>query len=579
MPQLQHPSSISFVVNKSQYVPAASGQSTTIFTTASRGPVNVPVSITNGNELDTVFGLPDYAKHTYGLYAAKQVLTETNQLWVVRVEATSVNGGIVVPTKGIISVEDVTAGTAKQIFVATAKSEGEWINTADINLTAFSTQYNASKGDWTATTSYTKGNTVTPTVANGLTMQAITTGTSASAEPTWPTVANGTVIDGGITWKAITPITKASFTVSLDGITVLESFSNIDISQIAAVKSDYFDFTIGTGSGLWAAPGLPKQYLTSSANSSLGADNINEATNPYITDAVVAGWISSSINAGTFNDENLYPTAILIAPGYCNSGTVETRAVWNDLVALARKRGDCIVIPEISKGLNAAAAITERATIGTPDDEQFSADPYYPWLKESDPTLRQPIELPPSGYVAAVYHYNDRVGEIWTAPAGLERGVVRGPEGIETGAQIDSGSQDILFPGGINVITFDPALRVLYINGQLTATFLPSKMDRVHVARLVTSLQKSINRYVQSFRFRPNDAETWNEIAGGVRAFLADYQARRGLEAFKVVCDATTNTPARRDRNELWLELHIVPTGDAEFIYVPIVVHRSGQLQ
>lgn len=56
---------------------------------------------------------------------------------------------------------------------------------------------------WAATTTYAIGDQVVPKAApNGLYFQAtaITTGTTGSSEPTWPTTVGTTVVDGGVTW-------------------------------------------------------------------------------------------------------------------------------------------------------------------------------------------------------------------------------------------------------------------------------------------------------------------------------------------------------------------------------------------
>lgn len=578
MPTLQHPNVTSFVIDKSSYVPAPSGSATIIFGTASRGPVNKPVSITNVGELHTVFGTPDYNKLMYGLFAAEQVLNESGPVWFVRVEATAAGAGIVVPTHAVMTVYDGTTPTAKSVFVATAKSEGVWANDYSITLTKFDQVYNATKGTWAANTAYNLNDSVTPTVANGLKFVATTAGTSGATEPVWPTTVGATVTDGTITWKAVAPTVMVSFNVADGNGVVVETFNNVDLSTIDTVSSDYFTFAAGTGTAPWVAPTVPVTVTVGTAGGTAGTDNLNAASNPYTNTATVAGWISNAINAGVIDDKNLFPADLVLAPGYANASTIETLAVLNDLVGLANRRGDLLVISEVSKGLTAQAAIAERATVGFPSEPQHCTDPYYPWLKDYDPNTKITRILPPSGYVAAAIRYNDKVGEIWTAPAGIERGVIRGAEGFEDTAQVDDGSQDLLFPGGVNTITWDPNLRVMYINAQLTATFTPSKRDRIHVARLTTYIQEAVTRYAQTFKFRPNVQETWDEIAGGVRAWLADIQARQGLEAFKVICDATTNTPVRRDRNELWLEIHVVPVGTAEFIYIPITIHRSGAL-
>ena len=58
--------------------------------------------------------------------------------------------------------------------------------------------------------------------------------------------------------------------------------------------------------------------------------------------------------------------------------------------------------------------------------------------------------------------------------------------------------------------------------------------------------------------------------------FLADIQARRGLQGFRVIVDETNNTPERIDRNELWVSVFLKPTRTVEFIVLNLVVLRTG---
>lgn len=50
----------------------------------------------------------------------------------------------------------------------------------------------------------------------------------------------------------------------------------------------------------------------------------------------------------------------------------------------------------------------------------------------------------------------------------------------------------------------------------------------------------------------------------------------RGLYDFLVVCDTSNNTPARIDRNELWIDIAIQPVKAIEFIYIPIRIQNTG---
>jgi hypothetical protein len=56
---------------------------------------------------------------------------------------------------------------------------------------------------WQASTYYVVGRVVKPTVANGFYYEAQTSGTTGASQPTWPTTLGNTVVDGGVTWEAI----------------------------------------------------------------------------------------------------------------------------------------------------------------------------------------------------------------------------------------------------------------------------------------------------------------------------------------------------------------------------------------
>lgn len=57
-------------------------------------------------------------------------------------------------------------------------------------------------GVWQPNTAYKVGRIIiTPNMGANLVAYCTGAGTSGAAEPTWPTLANGTVVDGGVTWR------------------------------------------------------------------------------------------------------------------------------------------------------------------------------------------------------------------------------------------------------------------------------------------------------------------------------------------------------------------------------------------
>ena len=91
-------------------------------------------------------------------------------------------------------------------------------------------------------------------------------------------------------------------------------------------------------------------------------------------------------------------------------------------------------------------------------------------------------------------------------------------------------------------------------------------------------LRQQLNQIAKPFIFEPNDELTRNEIKQAVESFLLEVQGQRGLFDFAVVCDETNNTPSRIDRNELYVDIAIEPVKAVEFIFIPIRLKNTGEI-
>ena len=80
---------------------------------------------------------------------------------------------------------------------------------------------------------------------------------------------------------------------------------------------------------------------------------------------------------------------------------------------------------------------------------------------------------------------------------------------------------------------------------------------------------------VKPFIFEPNDEVTRANAKSTVDGFLEQLIIQRGLFDYITVCDGTNNTPARIDRNELYIDIAIQPVKAVEFIYIPIRIQNT----
>jgi len=139
------------------------------------------------------------------------------------------------------------------------------------------------------------------------------------------------------------------------------------------------------------------------------------------------------------------------------------------------------------------------------------------------------------------------------------------------------GIRDVLYTNQINPLVFFTGNGLLNY-GNKTSFNSSSALDRVNVARLVAYVRRQLTLAARPFVFEPNDALTRQQIAGVIQTLFVDLVAKRGVYDYSVVCDDSNNTPARIDRNELWVDVAIEPVKAVEFIYIPVRILNTGEL-
>lgn len=234
---------------------------------------------------------------------------------------------------------------------------------------------------------------------------------------------------------------------------------------------------------------------------------------------------------------------------------------------------------------NWASNANNVATNG--QDGLITADPYlgvyYPSGLATN-TDGTEVVVPASHMVLRTIAFNDQVGYPWFAPAGLQRGRVSNAvsvgyvdnEGEYVPVTLNEGIRNVLYQNGINPITFIPGSGIV-VYGQKTRNPFESALDRVNVARLINYIRQRSDEIARPYLFEPNDKQTRVSVLDTFSRFFAELVTLRGVQDFLVVCDTSNNTPARIDRNELWIDIAIQPTKAIEFIYIPIRIRNTGE--
>ena len=115
--------------------------------------------------------------------------------------------------------------------------------------------------------------------------------------------------------------------------------------------------------------------------------------------------------------------------------------------------------------------------------------------------------------------------------------------------------------------------------GNKTRAASTSSLDRINVSRLVGYLRGVLQSTALGFVFEPNDKITRDELKQQVEQIMNDLVSKRGIFDFLVVCDETNNTNTRIDRNELYVDIAIEPVKSAEFIFIPIRLKNTGEIE
>ena len=441
---------------------------------------------------------------------------------------------------------------------------------------------------------------------------------STSPEGTGGTLSSGS--SNNIRWEITSPnIARGVFTVVIrqgndttKNKSVLESFTNVSLdpkssNYIARVIGDSTTNLLGAGSSdpyLQTTGSFPNasryvrvkevnvktpDYFDNNGNvnpaytgsipvaqsGSFGdavgeitgsGDNFYQNINNTDTQGISGTDYTDAINLLANQDEYVYN--IISTPGLMYSNASHATPL-NTLIANIENRGDAIIVLDLE---NYGSTLTAASSTAASLDTSYAAS-YWPWVQITDPDTAQLVWVPASTMIPGVYAYTDRVSEPWFAPAGINRGGLGTVRQAER--KLTQSNRDTLYNNKINPIATFPGQGVT-VFGQKTLQTQASSLDRVNVRRLLIALKSYISQISDNLVFEQNTAATRNQFLSQVNPYLESVQQRQGLYAFKVVMDATNNTPDVIDRNQLVGAIYLQPTKTAEFIYLDFNILPTG---
>lgn len=190
------------------------------------------------------------------------------------------------------------------------------------------------------------------------------------------------------------------------------------------------------------------------------------------------------------------------------------------------------------------------------------------WKKMYDPFNDKIRWVSMDADVVGLCANTDIVADLWWSPAGLNRGQIRNV--IDLAWNPNKPSRDALYPLSINPI-IQTANEGVILFGDRTGQIKESPFRYVNVRRLFNSLKRKIGLASRYFLFEFNDEFTRGQLLSMTEPELEQIQGRRGISAFRVICDETNNTPAVIDAGEFVGTFLIKPARSINFIRLNFV--------
>lgn len=258
--------------------------------------------------------------------------------------------------------------------------------------------------------------------------------------------------------------------------------------------------------------------------------------------------------------------------------STQTRAI-HIINNIAEFRKDCVALisPERADVVNNSNYVNKEVDDSVsfrntlPSSSYAMMDSGYKYLYDKYNDVYRYVPL--NGDVAGTMVRTDVTRDPWWSPGGYERGQIKNV--IKLSFNPNKTARDILYKNGINPVITDKGNGTILF-GDKTLLTKPSAFDRINVRRLFIVLEKAIAVAAKYSLFEFNDEFTRAQFRNMVEPFLRDVQGRRGIYAFRVVCDETNNTGEVIDRNEFVGDIYIKPARSINYIQLNFVAVRTG---
>lgn len=315
---------------------------------------------------------------------------------------------------------------------------------------------------------------------------------------------------------------------------------------------DHPTAVVGTGLAFGAslAVGTYKNLELPISVSLVGGSNGGDATDGEM----IAGF-------DLFANDELFDIALLI------TGRVSANVQKHCITNIAERRMDCVAFVScfdpVTGGPVVGDSIENHEKLKTWASVTLNTSSSYGFLDSGCAYFYDKYNdayrwIPLNASMAGLCARTDSIAEPWFAPAGLNRGGVKGA--IRLAVNPKKTVRDELWKKNINPVVSFPGQGIVLF-GDKTMQARPSAFDAINVRRLFIILEKSIATAAKYFLFEQNDEITRQLFLNMVNPFLRDIKARRGIDDFLVDVGATVNTAQVLNAREFRGNIYVRPVG------------------
>lgn len=474
------------------------------------------------------------------------------------------NGGAGYTSAPVVTISDSGTG-AGAAATAVLSPTGEIV---EITVTDGGTGY--SVGDAIVISGNGTGATaeVDTESAGVITAIAITSGGSGYTSATVDASATG---NGDATATATVGYSVATISVTSDGAdytsgTITTTVAAPDVGANTATIAA----TLAPVGNVWAS------NLTSSTSFKTLADNVTYSLSAgsdgsiVTSNELIAGW-------NMFSNAEVVDVSLLFVGdggGQTSSGSVIRHVIDN----ICEKRKDVMVFfsPDKADVFNQTPeqatenVVAFRTTkINRPSSYAVMDSGWKYQYDVYNDTYRW---IPLNADIAGLAARTDSTHAAWYSIAGYERGQIKNV--VSLAFNPSKTSRDSLYKNNVNPVISEAGQGVL-LYGDRTQNSKSAAFSKINIRRLFIVLEKSIAIAAKYQLFEFNDEFTRSAFRNLVEPSLVSVQSRRGIEDFRVVCDATNNGPEVVQRSEFVASIFIKPAYSINFIQLNFVAVRS----